>query len=110
SVRNLLPKLRDDSYTSIIITTLPEATPVFEATRLEEDLKRADITIHWWVMNQSFYITDTEDPILTQKAQAEINWIQRVDDLSHGQMVIIPWSIHEPKGIDGLKYLLQIKY
>lgn len=109
SVRDLLPKLRDDSYTSIIITTLPEATPVFEATRLEEDLKRAEITIHWWVLNQSFYITDTEDPILTQKAQAEINWIQRVDDLSHGQMVIIPWSIHEPKGIDGLKYLLQIK-
>ncbi len=109
SVRDLLPKLRDDSYTSIIIITLPEATPVFEATRLEEDLKRANIAIHWWVINQSFYITDTRDSILAQKAQAEINWIQRVDDLSHGQMVIIPWSIHEPKGIDGLNHLLQSK-
>lgn len=109
SVKDLLPKLRDDGYTSIIITTLPEATPVFEATRLEEDLKRARIAIHWWVINQSFYITDTKDSILAQKAQAEMNWIQRVNDLSHGQMVIIPWSVYEPKGIYGLNHLLQTK-
>ena len=109
SVRDLLPKLRDDSYTSIIIITLPEATPVFEATRLEEDLKRAEIAIHWWVINQSFYITDTKDSILAQKAQAEINWIQRVNELACGHMVIIPWSVHEPKGINGLENLLQTK-
>ena len=38
SVRNLLPKLRDEAYTSIVITTLPETTPVLEASRLEDDL------------------------------------------------------------------------
>ncbi|MGM9987579.1 MAG: arsenical pump-driving ATPase, partial [Bacillaceae bacterium] len=107
SVRELLPKLRDESYTSIVITTLPEATPVFEATRLEEDLQRANIAIHWWVINQSFYITDTQDTILAQKARAEKNWIQRVRELSNGNMVIIPWSIQEPKGTEGLNHLLQ---
>ncbi|WP_050614139.1 arsenical pump-driving ATPase [Bacillus testis] len=106
SVRELLPKLRDESYTSIIITTLPEATPVFEATRLEKDLQRANIAIHWWVINQSFYVTDTLDAILAQKAQAEKNWIQRVNELSNGHMVIIPWSVQEPKGTDGLNHLL----
>lgn len=106
SVRELLPKLRDDSYTSVILTTLPETTPVLEASRLEEDLKRAGITIHWWVINESFYITNTQDAVLAKKAQDELVWIERVKQLSNGHVAIIPWSIHEPKGIEGLNELL----
>lgn len=108
SVRNLLPKLRDEAYTSIIITTLPETTPVLEAKRLEEDLHRAGIAIHWWVINQSFYVTTTTDPVLVKKAQEEQVWIENVKELSHGQFAIIPWSIQEPKGMAGLHQLLQI--
>lgn len=106
SVRNLLPKIRDEAYTSIVITTLPETTPVLEASRLEEDLLRANISIHWWVINQSFYITNTKDPVLAKKAQEELVWIQKVKELSNGQFAIIPWSIEEPKGIEGLNQLL----
>ena len=109
SVRNLLPKLRDEAYTSIVITTLPETTPVLEASRLEDDLLRANISIHWWVINQSFYITDTKDPVLAKKAQEELVWIQKVKELSNGQFAIIPWSIHEPKGIEGLHQLLNVE-
>lgn len=109
SVRNLLTKLRDETYTSIVITTLPETTPVLEASRLEDDLLRANISIHWWVINQSFYTTDTKDPILAKKAQEELVWIQRVKELSNGQFAIIPWSIQEPKGIEGLDQLLNIE-
>ena len=109
SVRNLLPKLRDEAYTSIVITTLPETTPVLEASRLEDDLLRANISIHWWVINQSFYITDTKDPVLAKKAQEELVWIQKVKELSNGQFAIIPWSIQEPKGIEGLHQLLNVK-
>lgn len=109
SVRNLLPKLRDEAYTSIVITTLPETTPILEASRLEDDLLRANIAIHWWVINQSFYITDTADPVLAKKAQDELIWIQKVNELSNGQFAIIPWSIQEPKGTKGLNELLNIK-
>lgn len=109
SVRNLLPKLRDEAYTSIVITTLPETTPVLEASRLEDDLLRANISIHWWVINQSFYITDTKDPVLARKAQEELVWIQKVKELSNGQFAIIPWSIQEPKGIEGLNQLLSVE-
>lgn len=108
SVRNLLPKLRDKAYTSIIITTLPETTPVLEAKRLEEDLHRAGIVIHWWVINQSFYVTSTTDPVLVKRAQEEQVWIENVKELSHRQFAIIPWSIQEPKGMTGLHQLLQI--
>lgn len=108
SVRSLLPKLRDKNHTSVIITTLPEATPVLEASRLEEDLQRANISTHWWVVNQSFSMTSTKDPVLVRRAKNEQVWIQKVHGLSNGQFAIIPWSIEEPKGIEGLHQLLTI--
>ncbi|MFJ7831632.1 arsenical pump-driving ATPase [Peribacillus sp. NPDC097197] len=107
-VRDLLPKLRDGSYTSIIITTLPEMTPVLEAKRLAEDLKRANISIHWWLINQSFFVTDTMEPMLTRKAKGEKKWIEKVKELSGNQTVILPWSREEPKGIKQLHQILDM--
>jgi arsenite-transporting ATPase len=43
SVKRLLPQLRDPDFTKILIVTLPEATPVHEAERLQNDLRRAGI-------------------------------------------------------------------
>ena len=37
SVKRLLPRLKSNE-TDVIIVTLPEATPVYEALRLEDDL------------------------------------------------------------------------
>ena len=54
AVRALLPRLRDRDFTKAIIVTLPEATPVHEAERLQEDLARAGITPFAWVINQKF--------------------------------------------------------
>ena len=53
SVRTLLPRLRDDVYTKILIVTLPEATPVHEAAQLQQDLERAGIRPFAWIINQS---------------------------------------------------------
>jgi len=38
--RSLLLRLRDAEYTRVLIVTLPEATPVHEAERLQADLAR----------------------------------------------------------------------
>jgi len=38
SVKNLLSRLRNAEETAIILVALAEATPVYEAMRLEEDL------------------------------------------------------------------------
>ncbi|PVV84520.1 arsenical pump-driving ATPase [Dehalogenimonas alkenigignens] len=91
SVRRLLPRLRDEKQTEIIIVTLPEATPVFEAQRLREDLCRAGITNRWWVINQSLSLTDTLDPMLVARAEAEKPWIDRVKEISSENFVVIPW-------------------
>lgn len=91
SVQNLLPRLRDKEQTEVIIVTLPEATPVFEAERLQEDLKRAEIPSHWWMINQSLSTTETTSPMLMARAQEELQWVQKVSEISKGKFVILPW-------------------
>ena len=97
SVRNLLPRLRDEEQTEVIIVTLPEATPVFEAERLQNDLKRAGITSHWWIVNQSLSTTKTTSSMLLARAQEEIQWIKKVNEISEGKFVLLPWFESESK-------------
>ncbi|WP_434512041.1 arsenical pump-driving ATPase [Desulfitobacterium sp. AusDCA] len=98
SVKKLLPRLRNNEETEVIIVTLPEATPVYEAMRLEEDLKRADIATKWWVINSSLYHTGTTNRLLSAKASHEIEWINKVNEHSKGNFAVIAWSADEIKG------------
>lgn len=91
SVQRLLPRLRDEKQTEVIIITLPEATPVFEASRLREDLGRAGINNKWWVVNQCFSMTETSNPMLMARAEAEKQWLGKVNEISEGNFVAIPW-------------------
>jgi arsenite-transporting ATPase len=106
SVRKLLPRLKNADETEVIIVTLAEATPVYEATRLEEDLKRAKIATKWWVINSSLHATCTTNKLLSAKASNEIEWINKVDAHANGKFAVIPWSADEIKG-DKLKDLLK---
>jgi len=92
AVANLLPRLRNEAETEVVIVTLPETTPVFEAQRLQEDLRRAGLKNKWWVVNSSMLLTDTQNPFLKAKAQSEIQWIERVRELSNGNFAVIPWK------------------
>ncbi|MDP4160541.1 MAG: arsenical pump-driving ATPase [Bacillota bacterium] len=98
SVKNLLPRLRNFEETEAIIVTLAEATPVYEAMRLEEDLKRAGIATKWWIINSSLYGTGTTNKLLAAKASHEIEWINKVDKHSNGNVAVIAWSSDEIKG------------
>jgi arsenite-transporting ATPase len=97
SVKRLLPRLKS-AETEVIIVSLPEATPVYEALRLEEDLKRAKIAARWWVINQSLYHTGTNNPMLKAKAGNEVEWINKVDAHTGGNFALIAWSGDEIKG------------
>ena len=91
AVANLLPRLRNPKETEVVIVTLPEATPVFEAERLKMDLQRAGINNKWWVVNACLALTDTQNSFLKAKAQNELVWIQKVDQLSQGNTALIAW-------------------
>lgn len=92
AVQNLLPRLRNEKETDVVIVTLPETTPVFEAQRLQEDLQRAGIKNKWWVVNSSLLLTPTNSPFLKTKAQSEIQWIDKVSEISNGNFAVIGWK------------------
>ncbi|MGG3452058.1 arsenical pump-driving ATPase [Domibacillus aminovorans] len=103
SVKKLLPRLRNPEETGVVIVTLAEATPVLEAGRLQEDLKRAQIDPKWWVINQSLYATQTEDPVLKGRVVSEAKWIKKVKEELAPQCAVIPWLHEEKIGYDSLK-------
>ncbi|WP_243557734.1 arsenical pump-driving ATPase [Priestia megaterium] len=107
SVKTLLPRLRNPKETSVVIVTLAEATPVLEANRLQEDLKRAEITPKWWVINQSLYATDTKDAILKGRSQAEKAWIKKIKNELTSNCAIIPWQPEEKIGYEKVKEYIQ---
>lgn len=98
SVKKLLPKLRNDDETEVIIVTLAETTPVHEAMRLDEDLRRAGINNKWWVINSSLFAAKTTNAVLKAKASNEITWINKVNEISNGYFAVIEWKAEELKG------------
>jgi len=106
SVRKLLPRLRDPNQTFVSLVTLPEATPVFEASRLQDDLRRAEIEPAWWIINQSFQATETKDPILKGRSYSEQQWIEKVKNELSPQTVIVPWQADQVIGLDKLKMMV----
>ena len=90
-VRALLPRLRDPSYAKMLLVTLPEATPVLEAARLQDDLRRAGIEPFGWVINASLAGAGTRDRLLAARAKLEASYVQVTDELARATW-IIPWS------------------
>lgn len=105
SAKRLLPRLKNVDETEVIIVTLAETTPVYEAMRLEEDLKRAGISAKWWVINSSLYQTKTTNKMLAAKASNEIEWINKIAAHANGNFAVIGWRADEIKG-DELNKLL----
>ena len=106
NVLKLLPRLRNAEETEVLLVTLPEATPVFEAARLQKDLKRAGINADTWVINQSLYGTDTEEPVLQAKAANEKRWIRKVSEELGKTTALIPWQADELIGYEKMKQSL----
>ncbi len=106
SVTELLPRLRDPAYTRVLIVTLPEATPVHEAERLQADLARAGITPQAWIINQSLAISGTTDPLLAQRGEYEQPFIVEVAGKLAHRAVLIPWLAQAPVGAEGLLPLI----
>jgi arsenite/tail-anchored protein-transporting ATPase len=105
AVRNLLPRLRDAAFTRILLVTLPEATPVHEAGRLQADLARAGIVPFAWVINQSFHVEGFRDPVLVERGRREVPFIQEVRDRLASRLAVIPWTPQPPVGASLLREL-----
>ena len=91
SVKKLLPRLRGEE-TEVLILSLAEATPFYEAYRLEEDLKRASIHTNWWLVNSSLYKANPTNKMLYAKANEEVKWINKILDHTSGKLAVIEWT------------------
>ncbi|MDT2833795.1 arsenical pump-driving ATPase [Vagococcus carniphilus] len=92
SITKLLPRLQNHDETEVIMVTLPETTPVYESMRLDKDLDRADIAHDWWIVNQSMFATHTTNELLKTRAMNEVEWIDKVSELSNGKFVVKQWN------------------
>ncbi|MEX2208420.1 MAG: arsenical pump-driving ATPase [Myxococcota bacterium] len=93
-----LMRLRDPDYTKIVIVTTPEPTPVLEAKALQEDLRRAGIEPFAWVINASLAAAAPRDPLLVERARAELEPIRQVQTELAQRVAIVPFLAEEPVG------------
>jgi arsenite-transporting ATPase len=105
AVRNLLPRLRNPQFCRVLLVTLPEATPVHEAARLQEDLSRAGMIPFAWVVNQVFASDRFTDPVLVERGLGEQPFIAEVRDKFSTRMAVVPWEPFEPVGPERLGQL-----
>jgi arsenite/tail-anchored protein-transporting ATPase len=106
AVKQLLPRLRDSDFTRILLITLPEATPVHEAERLHEDLRRALIEPFAWVINQSFALTGTRDALLAARGMHELKYIEEVLSKNDERVAMAPWFASEILESEHLRILM----
>jgi arsenite-transporting ATPase len=107
-VRELLPRLRDPHFTKVLLVTLPEATPVHEAAALQADLRRASIEPFAWVINQSFALVSTTDPLLAERARREQPFFEEVVRSHSTRTTALPWLAVEPVGRSALGQLFSV--
>ena len=101
-------RLQDPEQTKILIVTLPETTPVLEAGRLQDDLRRADIEPWGWIINSSLAATPTTHPLLRQRARSEQEQIEKLRNDLCERYAVVPMQAAEPVGIEKLQNLCAI--
>jgi arsenite-transporting ATPase len=100
-----LMRLQDPAYTSVILVTLPETTPVSEAAALQDDLRRASIEPYAWVINKSLAASGTRDPLLQSRLVRERAQIARVQNGLARRAFMIGWRTRAPIGVHELQAL-----
>jgi arsenite-transporting ATPase len=106
AVKELLPRLRDPNFTRVLLVTLPEATPVHEAARLESDLARAQIRPFAWVINQALTPIKTTDNVLVRRRANERVYIDEVTGGWAERVALVPWLPGPPVGSAALSEML----
>jgi arsenite/tail-anchored protein-transporting ATPase len=104
-----LMRLQDPEHTRILVVTLPETTPVTEAERLQQDLRRAGIEPYAWIINQSLAASETTDPLLRERAHAELPLIERVREYLASRVAVVPVLPREPVGPERLRALTRYR-
>lgn len=83
--------LQDKDFAKVLLVSLAETTPISEAAKLQEDLRRANINPYGWIINQSMAATEVKDPLLRQRAKAEVPLLKEVREKHTDSLFGVPW-------------------
>jgi arsenite-transporting ATPase len=100
-----LMRLQDPEHTQVLLVTLPETTPVSEAAALQEDLRRAGIEPHAWVVNRALSGSGAADPLLRQRMAGEAAQIDRLKAGLAQRLFLLSWQAEAPVGLPALRRL-----
>ncbi|MGR1197891.1 arsenical pump-driving ATPase [Aeromonas hydrophila] len=98
-------QLQDPKQTKVMIVTLPEPTPVQEATNLQADLRRAGIEPWAWVVNHVLAPASVTSPLLAQRAYRQLPHIDAVKQEHAKRYAVVPLQAVEPVGVKALQDL-----
>jgi arsenite-transporting ATPase len=101
-----LMRLQDPSYTQVILVTLPEVTPISQASALQDDLRRAKIEPYAWIINKSLAASGTRDPLLRSRLDGERRQVSRIARGLAQRTFVVPWLQQSPVGIEALGTLV----
>jgi arsenite-transporting ATPase len=83
--------LQDPEYSKLLIVALPETTPITEAAKLQDDLRRSNIEPYAWIANQSMSASVISDPLLKQRAAEEVPLLEEIESKHAKKLYAIPW-------------------
>jgi arsenite-transporting ATPase len=92
AIRELLPRLRDPSFTRVLLCAVAEATPVHEAAALQSDLRRAGVEPFAWVLTHCLSVVETSDPVLMARQAQERRYISEVVAEHARSTYLLPWD------------------
>ncbi len=103
-----LMRLQDPRYTQVVLVTLPETTPVSQASALQDDLRRAGVEPHAWVLNRSLLAAGPRDPLLQARLGGEARQVDRIREGGLArQLFVLPWQPQPPVGVPALEALVR---
>lgn len=108
-----LMRLQDPAWSKVLLVTLPETTPIREASDLQDDLRRASVEPFAWIVNRSLAASQTTDPLLVARAAAEARPITEVHDTLAPRtgegvsMCLLPVQFPPPIGKEALLDLIR---
>ncbi|MUJ36909.1 arsenical pump-driving ATPase [Aliivibrio fischeri] len=105
NVATPLVMLQNSDVTKVIITTLAEPTPVQEAYDLQQDLRRANINPWGWIINNSLIQSDTNAPLLKERAASQQPLIDKVINEYSSRTAVVALQKKEPVGVLALNAL-----
>lgn len=102
-----LMRLQDPTYTRVLLVTLPETTPVSEASALQDDLRRASIEPYGWVINKAMAMSGTRDPLLRARIRGEKAQIERVRRDCASRVFGLDFRPVAPVGLEELRKIAE---